>query len=282
MVTYVLSDAHVDGLRDPVQTSLVGWLRGLPAGHVVILGDLFHRWWDWGDAVFTAYVPLVAALSGFVERGGAVTFVKGNHDFSVDTLRRFGLDVCDSLVLESGGQRYHLAHGDQVDMTPGYRLTRRVLRGPLFAAALRALGPRRAWSFLGRLAGPAHADRQPSSRLRAAQRRYARRVLASGCQVVVLGHSHVVEEQRWPEGRYINLGAFDQTGRLLVIQGDGARYQGLGQVGSEQGPLHHVGVLQRQAGAQRGAAQGAGGQDDRQPGDIPDHLGQAGEQGAAP
>lgn len=215
----VLSDAHVDHLDDPVQAELVSFLERLRAQRLVILGDLFHRYWDWEDAVFSAHVPTLAALHALARRKVAITWLAGNHDF---TPRRFatrlGIATGTTLDLVLDGRRYHLAHGDQADRSAGYRLTRSVLRSRAFAAFLGRLHPDAAWRLLGRLAGPAHRDADPPPALVRQQEHYARTRLKAGAHYVVLGHSHRVVQRHWPEGAYFNAGAFDRHRQVLWLE----------------------------------------------------------------
>jgi UDP-2,3-diacylglucosamine pyrophosphatase LpxH len=218
MRTVLLSDAHIDALDDPVQQRLVGFLEALEADRLVLLGDIFHRWWAL-PGIFPAYLPTVEALRRLVRRGVAVEMVLGNHDFAFHPglARQLGVTVHERLAFEADGLSVLACHGDQAVGSRRYRAYHRLLRGRPFDLALRVAGPERAWALLGRLAGsPEKTGSCPESLLEA-QRAYAREQLALGFELVVLGHSHVPEEHRWAEGAYLNAGSFRDPGSWVEI-----------------------------------------------------------------
>ena len=170
MLAAMLSDAHLTGLGDPVQERVTTWLDGLEAEHCYVLGDLFHFWWGFEDAVLEEYRPVLSALQRLRDRGIGLTCVRGNHDFCLGPFftEVLGATVADSVQVELGGLRYLLVHGDQPDRTLGYRLTRRVLRGRAFDRLMKGLGPGGARWLGHRLAGtsqkPVAAQFQPGGK----------------------------------------------------------------------------------------------------------------------
>lgn len=227
MLAALISDVHLVGLNDPTQDALVALLDGLDAQELVILGDLFHFWWGFPGVIDAEFTPTVAALHRLARRGVRLRFVPGNHDFAVgETLRSLlGLEVSSRLDLTWGGRRFVLVHGDEADTSRGYTLTRWLLRGPIFAALMWALGPQRARRLGLRLAGGSRAlaAHQPKPWLVAAQRAWAEAEVRAGrADVVVMGHSHQLEQTRLDGGgEYINLGDFTHDRRFLVVHDDG-------------------------------------------------------------
>jgi len=224
----LLSDAHVDALDDPVQERLVAFLDASRADRLILLGDVFHRWWGLGPGVFPAYVPLCAALLRARKRGIELDFVRGNHDFAMGPAQAaaLGMRVHDRLVLDADGVRVCCCHGDQAVTARRYRAYHRILRGSAFDLALRVAGPERAWGLLGRLAGSPEKEGRCPEALLVRQRALARHLLAEGADLVVMGHSHVPEEHRFPEGRYVNAGSFRDPGTWVSIEGGEARVEG--------------------------------------------------------
>ncbi len=218
MRAVLLSDAHVDGLDDPVQDRLVAFLEALEADRLVLVGDTFHRWWAL-PGVFPAYVPTVDALRRLVRRGVKVDLLLGNHDFAfrADLAAAIGIGVHQELALELDGLRVLACHGDQALGSRRYRSYHRVLRGRPFDLALRVMGPAAAWALLGRLAGSPEKEGRCPERLLETQRRYAQARLAEGYDLVVMGHSHVPEHSAWPGGAYVNTGSFRDPGSWLAI-----------------------------------------------------------------
>ena len=227
MLAVLISDVHLVGLNDPTQDALVALLDGLDTLELIILGDLFHFWWGFPGVIDAELTPTIAALHRLARRGVRLRFVPGNHDFAVgETLTAMlGLEVAARLETSWGGRRFVLVHGDEADDSWGYALTRLVLRGPLFAMLMWALGPVRARRLGLRLAGgslslAAHA---PKPWLVAAQRAWAdAEVRAGRAEVVVMGHSHSLEHTQLEGGdEYINLGDFARDLRYLAVLNDG-------------------------------------------------------------
>ena len=219
MPTLLLSDAHVDAVDDPVQARLVRLLKDPPADRVILVGDVFHRWWDWGDRFFPPYAPTVDALGDLVRRGIPVQWVRGNHDFAVSYLERvLGIPAVDVLDEEIEGVRAYVAHGDGADTSVRVQTARVVLRSAAFAAFVSGLGPERAWSFLGRLAGVAHGVPRPNPDVVRSLRTAARTRLEGNPRLVIFGHSHGLDDAHMAGGRYLNLGAFDHHGGYALLE----------------------------------------------------------------
>ncbi len=215
----LLSDAHLDGPDDPVQERFVEWTVGIDADGLYLLGDIFHRWWEWRGQPFPQYVPVLQALRALSDRGVHVTVLRGNHDFAAHGLRSLArVALANSLDVSFDGRRFVLAHGDQADSGLSYRLARGLLRGKTFAGILNTMPRSSAWRFLGRIAGAAHEDSVPSPALLAAQRRFARQVLEDGPGVVVLGHSHSPAFIDLGKGTLVRLGAHDRGGCVLEVR----------------------------------------------------------------
>lgn len=214
------SDVHLRGPDDPNQGRFLRFIRELEADHLVLLGDVFDRWWHFDDAPFPAYAPVVDALAS---RGLPLTVLPGNHDFHAPAFfaRRFGATVPgpDGFVhARWDGVDVHLHHGDFVDDSVGYRAISTLLRGRPFGAGVTALGPERAWRFLGALTGHGRVSPQPEMIRR--QRAAAARLLVGGGEaLVVFGHTHAPSLERLPGGHYLNLGDLLDSGTWGRVTG---------------------------------------------------------------
>ncbi len=230
MIMAIVSDAHLASADSDRQRAFVRWLDALEVDRLVLLGDVFHAWWGWRSVVPSDLVPACAALLRARDRGVDLLLVPGNHDFAVGPwLReRAGVRVHREPVLEVGAARVLLAHGDAPDRARGYRVASRLLRGPGFAAFLRAIGPDRGQSLLERLAGDPARPHAPDRALVQAQEAWADRVLAiRGVHAVVQGHSHALSLRRGPHGLSVLSGAWAHLrshvalseGRIAVYRG---------------------------------------------------------------
>lgn len=224
----VLSDAHLTGPNDPAQADLLAFLADLRADRVVFGGDVFHAWWGW-PTVQPRYAPVVAAIAALRDRGVAVTWIPGNHDFALGPVLRPLVEIVPVFRVSIGGLRWQIAHGDEGDGTPSYRLTRRLLRGRPFAAAMRALGPSRGERLLDRLAGASRDHGGPPEPLVAGQRAWARERLA-GCDAVALGHSHALGVVTEDAGAIVHLGDWGAQRSWLELTDAGATLWARGAV----------------------------------------------------
>jgi len=214
---YVLADAHL-GVAPPEQERLL-WsffehLRG-GTGSVILNGDLFEFWFEWGHVVPRAGVRLLAAVASLTERGLPVIWIKGNHDcWGGDVLRgQSGATYVDGPWTGAlAGWRSHVAHGDGLrpELDKGYRALRAVIRHPWSVRAFRWLHPD--WG-----AALARATSHTSRNVRPRDggegvRAVAHRTLAAdpSLDVVIYGHTHVamLERQSGETGIYANPGAW--------------------------------------------------------------------------
>jgi len=224
MRTLILSDAHLTGPADPAQPALIAFLDAVEAAdtaRVVFGGDIFHAWWG-RPRVQARYQDVVAAIRRLRDRGVAVVWIPGNHDFAVGPVLGALVAETTAWTGEVAGRRWRVVHGDEADATWGYRLTRRALRGRAFAAAMRAVGPARGDALLDRLAGRSRDHMAPAARVVEAQRQWARARLGEGAQAVALGHSHalgLVQDQR---GVIVHLGDWGAQRSWLELSPAGA------------------------------------------------------------
>jgi UDP-2,3-diacylglucosamine pyrophosphatase LpxH len=214
----LLSDAHLRGPADPGLAALCAMIAAHPAPGVALLGDLLHAGWTWrgpspADDVLQAILDAVGSRPLLV--------CPGNHDFGLRWPKLPQLCVAERHLIEVGGRRAILVHGDEADRRRGYRLTRRVVRGRPFAALIDALGPIRGQRALDALAGAPGADpRRVDAGLVEAQRRWGRAQLGP-VELVVMGHSHHLGLEAQPGGALLWLGSWvgQRSGAVLGPEG---------------------------------------------------------------
>lgn len=228
-----ISDVHITGLADPAQAAFVRWLDTVDADVIALLGDIFHAWWGFCGVVETELVPACAALIRARDRGQRLIVVPGNHDFALGPFFHdvLGAEVCGPHLRRIDGRAVFLAHGDEADPTPGYRVTRRLLRSRAMAAVVRGLGPVRSRRMLHGLAGASrHVPADPNT-LRQQQQAWARTHIDNGADYVVLGHIHAPGTARVGAGEVVHLGGFGHDrvwwcldggrGQLVTAAADG-------------------------------------------------------------
>ena len=148
-LTYFVSDVHL-GLQvaDPEdrERRFAGFLRSLPENTeaVYLLGDIWDFWYEYKDVVPKGYVRVLSALQELMDRGVKVYFFQGNHD--VWTYRYFEelgmVKLVQPCVVEIGGKRFCLGHGDGLGPVPfGYRFLRGLFHNRLAQTLFSALHP---------------------------------------------------------------------------------------------------------------------------------------------
>lgn len=221
----VVADAHLGG-PGGAAGPLVEQLRALPdAGcrHLVLLGDLFQLWI--GDRRYETpdIVRFVEMLAELRARGVRVDYVEGNRDFFLgESPYAHAFDrVADEVAFTTGGTRYLAVHGDGLDARDWkYRFWRALSksRPSRFGASLvprrfaqrLVFGTERTLSATNRR----HKRTIPEEVLR----RYGRRRLAEGHDVLLLGHFHEPRVIEVPEGEIRLLDAWYEAREVVWLE----------------------------------------------------------------
>lgn len=228
---YVLSDAHLGAAtaaQEQLLWSLLRHIEGVGGG-VVLNGDMFEFWFEWGHVVPQVGVRLLGALAALTERGLPVLWIKGNHDcWGGDVLRaQSGATYLDGPWTGTlAGWRTQVAHGDGLrpELDKGYRVLRAVIRHRWSVRLFRWLHPNwgtalaRATSHTSRNVRP----RDGGEGLRAV----AHQTLAAdpSLELVIFGHTHVamLERKSREGGIYANPGAWLDEPSFLKLTPDRA------------------------------------------------------------
>ena len=118
MSVLFISDLHLDATRPLATRAFFRFLtdRAFKAEALYILGDLFEAWVGDDDEDPLAR-EIIDALDQLTSSGTPAWFVHGNRDFLIgeDFGRRAGITLLpESSVLELGGERVLLMHGDSL------------------------------------------------------------------------------------------------------------------------------------------------------------------------
>ncbi len=115
------------------------------ASRLVIVGDLFDFWYEYKSVVPKDYFWLYAKLKEVVDKGIAVDYVAGNHDFFLGEFfsKSIGLKVYQDGFSENiERKKFLIIHGDGLAVKDsGYRLLKRVLRSRFTRSVIRWIYP---------------------------------------------------------------------------------------------------------------------------------------------
>jgi UDP-2,3-diacylglucosamine hydrolase len=198
-----------------------------PGGGLVLLGDVFNAFMEYGGMVPSGFVRIQGALADLVDHGVDVTYVVGNRDHW--HLRHFRDEigvrlVHDETVLAAHGRRVLVAHGDgQAPSERAYNALRPVLRNRLAHFLYRNVLPGDSGYRLARtLASRGKGVPRPEL---VVQLRDTARLLCHqrDVELVVMGHSHVAETTSFPAGEYLNPGYWFEDRTYGVLDADGPR-----------------------------------------------------------
>ncbi len=223
-----VADAHLLGLKDPNQASLVSFVDSLKGVETfVLLGDIFDYWVGYNKVVYKEFAPLLASFKRLVDRGTKIVYIEGNHDFLMGEYftETLGATVVDeSTILDTEGMHIFLAHGDTVKMTPGYIRWRKFARGPYARLLTLLIGSRGVWMLARKIStnsrAKSKAKYEPGSKLDVKLREAAQyKIDKTGVDAVVMGHSHTPGTHdihaMGLRAVYANPGAWVDNGRYL-------------------------------------------------------------------
>lgn len=224
-----MADAHLGQVPASVATAFHRFLDTVPqpGDELVVNGDLFDFWFEYGSVVPRRHLATVMKLAGLVQRGIPVTFLGGNHDrWGGDFLRRdMGIGYyAGAAELVLAGRRALVVHGDGLtEQHWSGALLHWLLRQPVTIALFRMLHPAIGFWIADRLSGTladSTKDTAVLDRAATAQAAYAHALLERRRELslVVMAHTHRARLEHVDGGRaYLNPGAFLDGGKYAVI-----------------------------------------------------------------
>ncbi len=213
-----IADAHLREWDFDQQTRIIRFLEREKNNldTLVILGDLFEFWFGFEPSAFAGYKPVLDKLEELVKEGVHIRYTEGNHDFSLgsyfeDTLRA-QISVIDS-VIDLGGKRVYMAHGDLVDRGDRvYRMFRCLLKNALTYWVIRRTGPRASKRVATFLSSTSAGKRESTSteRIDRVFEQFAMEKGREGFDVIILAHNHLPRSRSFEIGgrhsQYFNVG----------------------------------------------------------------------------
>ena len=210
-----IADAHLRSPEDANYRTLLRFLETLPrdTDTIYLLGDLFEFWVGDPDPVYGHYREIIDCLKEVKGRGVRIVYFEGNHDFHLERFFRKQLQAevhRRGAVVEIGGQKVYLCHGDQINREDyRYRVFRLLFHStvagvliPLFSRRLAAY----AASTLSARSSRQHAARRASWDYRSILDNFARGHFAAGCAAVITGHYHLPIIKKEDGHVFISLG----------------------------------------------------------------------------
>jgi UDP-2,3-diacylglucosamine hydrolase len=233
---YIVSDIHLGAVPDETERAFVSFLEraGAEANAVLIAGDLFDFWFEYGEVIPGRHFRTLAAMSRLADAGVAVTLAGGNHDAWGGRFLREHVGVtfhAEPFHTTIAGARALVAHGDGLGKGDlKYRALKSVIRSRAARTAFRVLHPE-----LGlRLArAVSRTEAKPDAELAAAGRSAflqqwgtSQLEADTSLRYVVCGHSHLpVLHQHEPGRFYLNPGDWITHFTYIVADAAGPRLE---------------------------------------------------------
>lgn len=225
---FIVSDIHLGAVPRSTERAFIDFLDhvGEHGGTLLIVGDLFDFWFEYGTIIQGKHFRVLAALAALVEGGIPVTLMGGNHDAWGGSFLREEVGVAfypDQLRTEIGGRRALVAHGDGLGRGDWrYRALKAVLRSRVTVGAFRLLHPEvghRIAEAASTTEAKAGDDLAAHGRARFIEE-WARIRLQEEAELdmVICGHSHVPAVLEVEPGRYyLNAGDWIQRDTYIVV-----------------------------------------------------------------
>ncbi len=181
--------------------------RILTTDILVIAGDFFDFWFEKKGIIYPEYHQAVDQLIRLRNAGVRIILCEGNHDFFLGDYfaKKLGMEVCtQEILLDMGGLRIHVSHGDTVDRANRrYLALRGFLRSDISYRLQRALPLQWLWRVAQFSSGMSQAmSRGAQEKLVEVMYRFAVERYDRGIDAVVLGHSHeAMLREEWLGGK---------------------------------------------------------------------------------
>lgn len=229
---YIASDVHLGAVPRETEAAFLAFLEhvGAHARSLLLVGDLFDFWFEYGSVVPGKHFRVLAGLAALVDAGIPVTLMGGNHDAWGGRFLREEVGVAfhaGTLRTVLGGRTTLIAHGDGVGRGDvKYRMLKAVLRSRAAVLGFRALHPELGIRLARAVSSTeGKADSDAAARGRAAYiAEWARERLRAepALRLVVCGHAHVPSIEEVEPGRhYVNSGDWIRHDSYVTIE-DGA------------------------------------------------------------
>ena len=225
------ADREAEARKVPLFLSFLDFVAS-SADALVICGDLFDFWFEFGSAIQKTGFRVLARLERLASSGTRIYFIGGNHDYWVHDFltTEVGVTVLPSGARTVQGRRVFLAHGDGLARGDwGYRVFKTVTRNRFVIGAIRLVHPD---LLLPLAANLSHTSRKMTSGWEDDPERLYREIalpeFARGADAVLVGHYHCPTH-------------FSREGKDFVIIGDWVQHASYVRLRNRSFELHDYG-----------------------------------------
>lgn len=229
---YITSDVHLGAVPNGTERAFLAFLEqvGADGRRLMIPGDLFDFWFEYGDIIHGRHFRVLAALAELVDAGVEVVLTGGNHDAWGGRFLEEHVGVAfypDEVRTEMAGRPALLVHGDGVgEGDVRYRALKAVTRSRPMIWGFRALHPELGLRIARGVSKTEGKDAvEPAGPGRGGYiERWAVETLRSEPELgwVVCGHAHEPAVREVEPGRYyLNAGDWITHWSYITVEADG-------------------------------------------------------------
>jgi UDP-2,3-diacylglucosamine hydrolase len=192
--------------------------------HLFILGDLFDYWFEYAHVIPRGYHHILSKLGYMVERGIAIDYLAGNHDFWLKDFFPSDLGIAvykDPIAVDLTGKKFYLHHGDGLALNDtGYKILKRILRNRFNIALFSLVHPDAAAAIAKASSRTSRAYTsqkdfgETDGMLQTAEKR-----IRDGYDFVIMGHRHEPLSKPINGGLYVNLGDWVDHSTYAIFDG---------------------------------------------------------------
>ncbi|WP_342330172.1 UDP-2,3-diacylglucosamine diphosphatase [Pedobacter sp. FW305-3-2-15-E-R2A2] len=210
---------------------IIRWLNAIEGNcsELFLMGDIFDFWFEYREVVPKGFVRLQGKLAMMSDAGIKIYFFKGNHDMWVNDYftKEMGIEIIsDELVMERGGKRFYLHHGD--GLGPGdqkYKVLRKIFRNPVCQWLFSIVPPRIGLGIANWWSGSSRLANSTEEVFNGVENEwlavYAKEQLQKAhFDYFIFGHRHLpLDIQLTDKSRYINIGEWINFNSYAVFDG---------------------------------------------------------------
>lgn len=230
----VVSDSHIGAQPgQPSDQEFLEFLRAVPelGSRLVINGDLFDFWFEYGSVIPRRAFPTLAGLAAVRESGVDLVLTGGNHDrwggafWREELGARFEPEGFEDTLC---GIPTWIHHGDGLS-EQSWRggLMHSITRHPITVGLFRMIHPNVGFWLVGKLYGGLREGELPPERkapILESQRAFAEEMLKArdDLELVILSHTHhqvlhEVGHRKW----FLNPGVWQEQLRYAIVRAEG-------------------------------------------------------------
>lgn len=238
-----LSDIHIRELNDQGHRCLNDFLSHpltVEATHIGLLGDIFDLMAGDHEAYIVRFREIFEAIGNLCRQEKIVYFAEGNHDMHLEGLfkrasREWGVQAAHRFqvlsserLVEIAGKQVIIGHGDEYNRSDStYLKYKSFIKKPWLAFIADHVMPLAVLDYVGERASKksrAYGNRSYNEEeVRQKFRAGVELMTPVVAEIVLGGHSHVVDEYKFKNKVYLNNGFPPKSRKFIAVDSEGPR-----------------------------------------------------------